>query len=325
MTTLATIRTKVRRLTASPSENQLTNDVIDENINIVYLNDIPQHLKLFSLKETYSFYTDPNIDTYTLNTNPSIDPSAAAVSATAYYSVEPPVYVAGYQSYYTQSREEFFRMYPAVNAEDIQAGTAIAGAYTITITNTPILRNKLTVSASDAAGNRLIAYDDGAGGFTGDVTAGAIDYITGEITLLTFTAAIPATEIITVQSVPYVANRPNTVLFHNNIFTVRPIPDKTYRIDIDAYKYPTEFLSSDAAGTAEPQFLWQLLAIGASKKIFEDRGDMEGSQSISGIYQEQLLLCQRRTIEQNRPLRTSTIYAGQVDGVGNLNYNNFRG
>jgi len=320
MTTLANIRTKVRRLTACPAEEQLSTADIDKYVNTFYLNDLPQSLKLFSLKEVYTFYASPGVETYALNGDPSFTDSAAA---RAYYSVEPPAYVSGYQAYYTQSREELYRMFPNVNYEDTQVGTAIAGPYAITISNTPLLRNYITVSATDGAGNRLIAYDDGVGGFTGDITAGAIDYDTGAITALNFTAAIPATETITVQSVPYVSNRPSTILFFNNIFTMRPIPDKTYRVDINAYVYPTVLLLT--GDSPEMQFLWQLLAIGAARKVFEDRGDTEGAQGVMGIYSEQLLLCQRKTIEQNRPIRTSTIYASQTEGVGNLNYNNFRG
>jgi hypothetical protein len=322
MTTLANIRTKVRRLTASPSSAQLTDSQIDEYVNTFYLHDLPQHLKLFSLKEVYTFYTEPNVDTYVLNIDPSVDPSTT-LDTPAYYSVEPPVYIAGYRGYYTQSRSEFYKLYPPITAEEDTSGTNIAGTYTINITNVPVLRNQVTVSATDAGGNRLIAYDNGAGGFTGDITGGAINYTTGAITLLTFTGVIPVTENITVQSIPYVASRPSNILFYDNTFTVRPVPDKTYRIDIDAYIYPTKFLSAVPTGTPEPQFLWQLLAVGASRKVFEDRGDMESIATLEPLFKEQMMLCQRKTLQQNRPVRAATIYTNQIEGLGNLNYNNY--
>ena len=233
--TLTSIRTKVRRLTASPSENQLSNDDIDEYVNTFYINDLPQHLKLFNLKTTYTFYTSPGVETYALPISPTVDPSTATADVvTGYYSVEPPVYIAGYESFYTQSEVEFYRLFPPINDETTEDGTGIAGPYAITVSNTPVLRNYVTVSASDAAGNRYIGIDDGAGTIAGTPTAadvtGAIDYDTGAITALTFGAVIPTTEDITVQTVPYVAARPNSVLFFQNNFIVRPIPDKTYRI-----------------------------------------------------------------------------------------------
>ena len=216
MSTLANIRTKARRLTASPSVNQLSEAALDEYINTFYLHDLPQHLKLLSLKKVLTAYVLPGIDTYDLDINPSF----TAATPTAYYSVEPPLYIAGYESYYTQSRAEFYRLYPTVNAEDFVSGNGTAGPYAITITNTPVLRSNVTVSAVDAGGNALVAYDDGAGGFidndTGAALVGAIDYTTGAITNLTFTGIITATENITAQSVPYVANRPSAVLFYDN-------------------------------------------------------------------------------------------------------------
>jgi len=316
LTSLANIRTKVRRITGSPSALQVTDSQIDEYVNTFYLNDLPAHLKLFNLKETYTFYTEPNVDTYALN----VDPSFTAITPRAYYSVEPPVYIAGYQSYYTQSRAEFYGLYPSINDAQDSAGTGIAGPYTLTITNKPVLRNKVTISSVDVGGNTLVATDNGSGGFTGDTTTGAINYVTGAITNFTFTAVIPATATITVQSVPYVASRPTAVLFFNNIFTLRSVPDKAYRVDIDAYIYPTVLLNG--TDTPESQFLWQLLAVGASKKIFEDRGDMDSVNTLMPVFNEQMILSQRRTLEQNRPVRAATIYTSQCNSIGNLNYNN---
>lgn len=314
MTTLSNIRTLVRRLTASPSPNQLSNDDIDFAVNTFYLDDLPQYLKLFDLKETYTFFTEPNVDTYAL----TVDPSFTATTPRAYYSVETPLYIAGYECSYTQSRSEFYRWYPSINAEDYIAGDGGAGAYTINITNTPVLRNNVTISGVTAAGVRLVGYDDGAGGFSGDITAGAIDYETGAITALTFSAAIPATENIYAQSVPYVAGRPIAVLFYDNEFTLRPVPDKTYRVEINAMVYPTVLL--EVTDTPEPQFLWQLLGAGGAKKILEQRGDTQNLvENIMPFFEEQLKLCNRKTIQQNKNVRASTIYCGNSEGAGNLN------
>lgn len=308
MTTLESIRTKARRLSASPSPMQITDVQIDEYINTFYLHDLPARLKLFDLNETCSLYLQPNIDRYNLNT----DPSFTAVTPRAYYSVEPPVYVSGTQAYYTQSDSEFYSLFPKINTEDTQMGDGTAGAYLINITNTPVLRNNVTISVTDAGGNNFVVYDNGAGVLVGDVTVGAINYITG-VGAVTFTGNIPATETITVQSVPYSSGKPSAVLFKNNMFFVRPVPNKGYRMDIDAYFYPTALLN--AADSPETQSLWQLLAIGAAKKILEDRGDMQGVQSLMPLFDEQMCLCQRRTMQQNRPVRAATIYCNQFEVV----------
>lgn len=305
MTTLATIRTKVRRLTASPSAVQLTDAQIDDYVNTYYLHDMPADIKVFDLKEMYTFYTSPNIDTYALNVNPSF----TAVAPRAYFSVEPPAYCGGKLMFYSQSEAEFYGHYPAYTSEDEQAGDGTAGAYAITVTNIPVLRNNVTVSATDAGGNRLIAWDDGAGTFGGDAV-GTINYITGVIAI-TFTGNIPVTENITVHTVPYVTAQPMSMLFKDDVFTVRPVPDKTYRIDISTYVYPTVLLN--AGDSPETQSMWQLLAIGASRKVLEDRGDMQSREQLTPLFEEQLTLVKRRTVAQNRPARAATIYAGQVE------------
>lgn len=306
MTTLADIRTKVRRLTASPSETQLTTAQIDQYVNTFYLHDLPAHIKVFDLKEVYTFYTSPNTQAYAL----TVDPSFTAVIPRAYFSVEPPAYCDGAQMSYFQSQAEFYGTFPPLATEDTQAGDGTAGPFTINLTNTPILQNRVTVSATDAGGNRLIVYDNGAGVLGGAGGAGTVNYITGAV-VVTFTGNIPATETITVQSVAYQANKPSSIFFKDNTFTLWPVPDKTYRIDINAYVYPTVLLN--AADSPETQAMWQLLAVGASKKVFEDRGDMESMQSIMPIFNEQMILVQRRTVAQNRPVRAATIYSGQTE------------
>jgi len=111
MATLSKIRSKVRKLTSSPSPAQLLDETIDEYINDFYLYDLPSHLQLLSLQKTYTFYTKPNVDRYSLPADPSTAPS----SSRAYYIVKPPVYVAGYEAFFTQNNQEFSNMYPAVD------------------------------------------------------------------------------------------------------------------------------------------------------------------------------------------------------------------
>ena len=89
--TLAQIRQKVRRITARPNANQITDSQIDDYINTFYVYDFPEHLKLQSLRVNFQFTTTANIAVYDFPTE--------------YYLVNmPPVFIAGYQSYMTQSR-----------------------------------------------------------------------------------------------------------------------------------------------------------------------------------------------------------------------------
>ena len=47
---LNTIRLKVRRLTARPSPNQISDQEIDDYINTFYVYDFPEHLRMLNLK-----------------------------------------------------------------------------------------------------------------------------------------------------------------------------------------------------------------------------------------------------------------------------------
>jgi hypothetical protein len=93
--TLAHLMTKIRRLTARPSPNQISDASIIDYINLFYQFDFPQELKLFDFHTTYSFITQPNQDTYTLS----------QANRNIYTSFEPPVYCSGYGINYYQNRE----------------------------------------------------------------------------------------------------------------------------------------------------------------------------------------------------------------------------
>jgi hypothetical protein len=122
-TTLQAIQTKVRRLTQSPSEAQLTTDDLNNYINTAVVYDFPEHLRTFNLRTTFTFYTNPYQDEYFTNIsgygNPNVNPSIANNPLynfqNKYISVHPPAYIAGYQALYTQSPEQFFNIYPKIN------------------------------------------------------------------------------------------------------------------------------------------------------------------------------------------------------------------
>jgi len=67
LTTLSQIYTKVRRLVRAPSTMQLSNSDINDYINTFILYDLPESLRLFNLRKTFTFYTTPYVDTYPLN------------------------------------------------------------------------------------------------------------------------------------------------------------------------------------------------------------------------------------------------------------------
>lgn len=312
--TLAAIQTKVRRLTGRPSSNQITNDQINEYVNTFYLYDLPEHLRLFSLHSNFNFMTTPNVDTYDLATLTVPLGTSTEAAQDVFYDLQPPVYVAGYQSFWSQSQDQFYRIYPKLAEIKMNvAGNGTMGPYTFTFANTPVLQNSITVGVIDSTGNTVNVRDVPTNRTTGTwqisntttAVTGSINYLTGAGTI-TFTNNIPAGNNLTVTGVPYQPNRPQAVLYYENKLTLRPVPDAEYKVEIQAYKTPIELLATSQS----PQIKqwWQFLAYGAAKKVFEDSQDPEGLAQLMIGYREQEALVLRRTIVQNTTQRSSTIY-----------------
>jgi hypothetical protein len=318
--TLQDIRNKTRRLTGSPSITQLTDNQIDEAVNTYYTYDMPQQLKLFNLKEEFEFYTQPNIDTYDFPRN-------------EYRTVNPPLFLAGYESFWSQSEDHFYRIYPQLEfIEEVGQGDGTTGPFNFTLTNIPMLRGYTSpgkpqiifsqVLVSGVSGNtNQIARDDGNGAWIdqdGNFVAGSIDYVTG-VGSVTFNNAIDGT--INAQNIPYVAARPQALLFFNDIFFLRPVPDQAYKVQMEAFRTPTSLIGSGTSPLLDEW--WQYLAFGASKKILEDRLDMDGLGKIIPLLEEQQRLVLRRTIVQQTNERTATIYTEQTQFPTNNNFNTF--
>ena len=322
---LNAIRTKVRRLTRSLSESQLSTAQIDDYINTFVLYDFPEHLRLANLKETFSFYTEPYIDVYDTVNAPATSPLFNFKNR--YLTVHPPFYIAGYGAWFCESRTQFYGVYPLTNSiQSIKSKgngvtTSFSGTINInsgsTVIGVVLLRNNVLFSSIDANGNGLSLIDDPQTPTTGNlvipddtsVSYGTINYTTGAFNL-NFPTAPANGAAINSQTIPMQPSRPQSVLFYDGKFTVRPLPDQPYKITMDVFVRPTELLSS----TDEPklQEWWRYIAYGASLQCFQDRMDMESIQNIMPEFKKQEMLIQRRTIVQQTSQRSATIYTDDL-------------
>jgi len=315
--TLNAIRIKVRRLTRSPSEAQITDAQIDEYINTFVQYDFPEHLRLFNLRQTHTFYTEANRDTYettTLPGNPLED------FKQIFLTVHDPVFVAGYQITLSQNRNEFFNWWPFNNfIQRVGTADGVLMTFSGTVTSTPILRNHVTFTAKNSIGVSFNLHDDGIGNIIGEIGAGPnfIDYLTGNFTI-TFVSPPGPNEPIWAETVPYQAAQPTSMLFFNDIFTLRPVPDKGYPVQFEVYRRPTELLAINQS--PELQEWWQYIAYGAAKKVFEDRSDSDSIDQIMPEFKQQENLILRRTIVQQTKERTATIYTGHTGSNSGYNW-----
>jgi len=308
--TLAAIRTKVRRITRSPSEAQLPTTDIDEYINTFVLYDFPQQIKLDFLRTTLTFYTTPNEDTYASN---SVVGDPLNDFDNTYVNVHAPVYVAGQGGVLSKSQTEFYRNYPLTNTIRIEAaGDGATVTFSGTLSTVPVLPRHVTFASINTAGTGIEVHDAGLGILSGD-GAGTINYTTGAYTF-TFTSAPGSSEDVNSLTIPIATGQPDMILFFNNKFIVRPVPDKVYPIQIEVDSKPTELLA--AGQSPELEQWWQYIAYGASKKIFEDRMDLESVALIMPEFQNQERLMLRKTIVNLSDQRSATIYSTVTDGSG---------
>ena len=110
---LVAIQNKIRLITRSVSEAQLTDAQLNQYINTFVLYDFPERLRLFNLRTTITWYTLPNIDTYSTTTNPN---SPLYNFNNKYLTVDPLVYIAGFNVMFHESRVKFYSEYPFLNS-----------------------------------------------------------------------------------------------------------------------------------------------------------------------------------------------------------------
>lgn len=322
--TLADIRGLVRQLTGSPSTTQLTDATIDLNINNFYFYDLPEHVKTFNLKTKYQFFTTPNVEAYNFPKN-------------TYESLQPPLYIAGYESMLTLETTQFYRLYPAINNLETNLVTGngtLNQSVSFTTSAQPLLSgyvvpangtiiSQVFISTTDPSGKELILRDSPTvtSGLAGAVTgtfldqngnpaAGTINYVTGVVTGATFNGTTVSGGEIDVQYIFFNNGRPTMGLLYADMIFLRPVPDKSYNVEFDAYILPTALASSSS--TPDLNTWWEFLAFGAARKILSYRLDMDGLQRIEPFFQERMNLAIRRTIQQQSSERTSTIYTEQT-------------
>lgn len=177
----------------------------------------------------------------------------------------------------------------------------------------------ILITASNTLGSTLNVTDDGNGNLIGD-GIGTIDYSTGEISII-FNTPVAQGIPIQIQYNPMVNQMaiPQSILYFQNQFTLRPVPDKGYTIEMVAYRQPSQALlgstDSDAPnlqGVPELTEWWELLAVGAAKKIYEDKLDTDGMMIMDKMLQERYEVAETRTYAQLGKQSMSTLFRDQL-------------
>lgn len=125
---------------------------------------------------------------------------------------------------------------------------------------------------------------------------GTVNYVTTQISV-NFPVAPASGTMINVWAATYQVGRPYNLLFWNNEFTIRPVPDNVYLVEVEAYQTPSQFMMT----TDNPQInqWWQYIAFGVACEIHRDRQDMEGLQNLmEGFKRQEALVLERQSIEE---------------------------
>lgn len=332
--TVAEIRKKARRLTASSSESTLTTPDLDEYINTFYNTDFPYAIKIDQMRSVYTFYTAPNIDRYPLNVNYN-------------QGLRAPIYVDGIKGYFFKDRDQFYNMWPRWPTKFQPAsGNGTQQQFTFTLPG-PFLSTMVTIGGVDVTGAPIRVSDDGNGnlyvdvpnpqvsvpsiltnvpgmknlntGNPGDLVqtyVGTVNYVSGAFSINFALANVTpaAGTVLTAFVSQYQTGKPYSLLFWNNELQIRPIPTLVHKIEIEAYLTPVQFME-----TTDHPILnqwWQYIAIGAAMLILQDRQDMEGLENLRPLFDRQeALVLERQSVEEINQ-RNTTLYSSTVNSQG---------
>ena len=280
--TLLDIRNKVRQVTGRPSTDQISDADLNTYINNYYVYTMPFELKEQIQNKFLTFNTTPGIDVYSF-------PSG-------YFTDSPGAYADGFPLVFYQDPDIFFQDWPQQYAVDnIATGDGITNNFSGGLQSPPLIIGTLFITSDDTTGLQYQLTDDGAGGLVGN-GSGSINYLTGAYTNVTFTAPPAASAVIYAKYQGYSGNRPQGVLFFQNTFTMRPVPDQSYAILMQGFIQPTT-LSNDTDLPTQPEW-GQLIAYGASLDIFADSGDVENYARYESIFKRYENVALGRSIQQ---------------------------
>ena len=272
--TLSDIRQKVRQVTGRYSDNELSNNQLDEYINKYYTLTFPSEVKLEQKHVYFDFTTSANQAFYDQ-------------PETTFTNFEPPATVNNLNMLWYQNPSLFFENNPLqYTFLTAWTGDGSTVTFTTTVTGFPIYPGTLTISDDvELFEDTNQDWTDSDVTITGDQGGTAtINYDTGSVSV-TFATAPANGQNIYLNYVIFAAGRPRAILMYNNQFQLFPVPDQAYIIKMKAYSVVTEL--TDATDTPDLSEWGPMIAYGASRDIFSDYGELDSYAETTLLYKEQ--------------------------------------
>jgi hypothetical protein len=291
------IKDKIRLITGRLSPDQMSDAELDTRINNYLHYEFPAEFKLETNLVPYSFLTVKGQQKYAVPEN--------------FTNFVPPVYIngldfsyyggnywnAGLNSSYQYGLNYFFN--PSVYYQSVgeyysrnrwRIGDGITTGFSQPAQNYGIITNSVIVTD-----NVETFTDDGLGNLIGSLGGtGTVDYQTASITV-TF-ASPPADGVqIWLTFVQYQSGQPQQILNFNGFFSVYPVPDNVYKVQMVGYQMPAALI--DANDTPKLQEWGPCIAYGTARMIFADYGELDRYGEITALYKEQVRYVNRRDIQ----------------------------
>jgi len=279
--TFANMKSTFRTVVGAPSADQLSDDQVGALLNDYYVYTMPFELKEQITDQFLTFKTTPGIDIYAF--------------PGGYFTDSPGAYADGFPLVFYQDPDVFFQDWPQQYAVDnIATGDGATSSFSGGLQNPPVIIGSLFIAADDPTGSQQLLTDNGDGTLGGD-GSGTINYLTGAY-VTNFNSAPASSAVIYAKYQGYSGNRPQGVLFFNNEFTLRPVPDQAYQIQMQGYIKPTT-LSND--GDTPLQNEWgPVIVYGAALMWFTTIGDMDNYDRVYPIFKRFENVALGRTVQQ---------------------------
>jgi len=163
---LSDVITYVRRLIKSPSNADITDDLIIDYINRFYITDVDARIQLFDLKTKYGFWAVPGVTSYNMplyginSYVPQLEQAGSGTQPIAPYPVYQgfmdPAYVNGIQVPFYTDRSTFFKVWTPYVQQLQPAGTGDGTAsYTLSLPFFPAIQGHIDMNGIIASGSKL--------------------------------------------------------------------------------------------------------------------------------------------------------------------------
>ncbi len=141
MNLLQDVITYIRRIIKSPSNAQITDDLLIDYINRFWIIDVDARLQLFDLKTKYQFQTQAGVDQYNMPLyDVQLQPGNQPIAMyPVYQGFLGPAYVNGIQVQFETQKQFFFNMWPNVVQQGsvLAVGNGTVGPYTLQVPVSP--------------------------------------------------------------------------------------------------------------------------------------------------------------------------------------------